>query len=497
MKTGRIVALVVGCLLALPAVAMLLGGGALTAAYAFARDDDGYFSATIDRVATDTVAVTAEELNLGADPGSPDWLLDTLDVDVRLQATPVASQDPLFVGVGPAADVSRYLTGVAHERVIDVNDDLVPEYEAVAGTEEVAAPADQTFWVAQTSGTGRQQVTWEADEGEWAVVMMNADASPGVAAEVRVGAKSDVVLPLALTLLGVGAALLALAVTLIVVAARGERRADGTPAGPVPWAEPTPAHVDPVSLHAELDPELSRWMWLVKWLLAIPHFVVLFFLWIAFVVLTIVAGVAILFTGRYPRGIFDFNVGVLRWSWRVSFYATTGGVGTDRYPPFSLRAQPGDPARLDVDVPERLSRPMVLVKWLLAVPHLVIVAVLAGGSVRWLAADGDRVWFDPGGGGGVLGLLVLVAGVILLFTGRYPHALFDLIVGLNRWVYRVIAYVALMTDRYPPFRLDQGGSEPVPPTPPGRGGGGVHTASFPPPLSEPADESLPVDGLRV
>lgn len=212
----------------------------------------------------------------------------------------------------------------------------------------------------------------------------------------------------------------------------------------------------PVHVDADLDPGVSRWLWLVKWLLAIPHYVVLFFLWTAFVVLSVVAFVAILVTGRYPRSIFDFNVGVLRWHWRVSYYAY-GALGTDRYPPFTLQDVPDYPAHLEVDYPEHLSRGLVLVKtWLLAIPHYLVVALLVGGA-GWAVSstdDSTGLW-----SAGLIPLLVLVAGVVMLFTGRYPQPLFDLIIGLNRWVLRVAGYASLMTDTYPPFRLDQGHEE--------------------------------------
>ncbi|MFJ5806603.1 DUF4389 domain-containing protein [Streptomyces sp. NPDC093093] len=209
-----------------------------------------------------------------------------------------------------------------------------------------------------------------------------------------------------------------------------------------------PSAFHPVLVSARLDSPLSRWLWLIKWVFAVPHYIVLFFLWIAFVVISVIAFFAILLTERYPRPLFDFNLGVLRWSWRVSYYAY-GALGTDRYPAFSLGPESDYPARLDIAYPERLSRGLVLVKWwLLAVPHYLVIGFFTG------AVRGG--WW----GGGLIGLLALIPVVTLAVTGKYPRDLFGLVIGLNRWVLRVAAYSGLMTDVYPPFRLDMGGDEP-------------------------------------
>jgi hypothetical protein len=234
----------------------------------------------------------------------------------------------------------------------------------------------------------------------------------------------------------------------------------------------------PVRVNAAPEPSASRGLWLVKWLLLIPHFLILLFLWVAFCVVSVIAFFAILITGHYPRPLFDFNVGVLRWTWRVNYYGY-GALGTDRYPPFTLAEVPDYPAHLHVPYPERLSRGLVLIKWwLLALPHYIVLSILVGGGL-WATSNATTDgWNAVTSGGGLVALLVLIAAIMLLFTGRYPKPLYEFVLGIDRWALRVAAYTGLMTDHYPPFRLDQGGTEPTEPTPP--------TPSGPPATEQPA-----------
>lgn len=192
-------------------------------------------------------------------------------------------------------------------------------------------------------------------------------------------------------------------------------------------AETSPPY--PVTYEVAYPERLSRWLIFVKWwLLAIPHFIVLGFLGLAAGVVTFLAFFAILFTGKFPRDLFDFNVKIYRWEANVSAYT---GLLRDEYPPFS--GEPGRyPVTFEVAYPERLSRWLIFVKWLLVIPNLVVLVVLA------LAAA----------------VLYVVVFFAILFTGRFPRGLFHFIVGVNRWSYRVNAYgLWLLTDRYPPFSL--------------------------------------------
>jgi Domain of unknown function (DUF4389) len=477
-KPGAWILLILGALIGLIGAGLLIGGSVLSVASA-SQHDNGFFTTPTKTFSVGSYALTAPKLKVGGDlrasTGAP-FEIATL----RLQAASVEPGKNIFIGIGPTDAVKRYLSSVHHSEVSDLSySPFSVHYRDVPGSSAPATPTTETFWTDSASGPGAQHIDWNLRSGNWSVVVMNADASSGVTVNMAAGVHSGLLGPLAVGLLVGGIVLLLIGAAMVVIGAIGLGRRTSPPtrdeaAPPTGWATPaatamapvpappTELQRSPVHLTGHLDHTVSRGLWLVKWLLAIPHYIVLLFLWFAFFVVTIIAGFAILFTGRYPKSLFTFNVGVLRWSWRVGFYAYSA-LGTDRYPPFTLD-RTDYPADLDVDYPERLSHGLVLVKWwLLAIPHLLILAVLTGAASSWMSwgawGSGSGQWWmngSRGAGFSLLGILVLVAAIILLFTGRYQRPLFNLIMGVNRWVYRVIAYTALMRDDYPPFRLDQG-----------------------------------------
>jgi hypothetical protein len=459
MRPARVVLLVIGVLSSLVALGLLVAGAALLWVNAVERDSDGYYSTGTHPFETPTYALTSDEVDLGAEVRSGWDPVDEIGT-VRITAE---TDGEVFVGVGASDDVDRFLRNVRHDQLDDVEwSPFEASYARSDGDRRASPPGDEEFWVATASGRGEQSAVWDLESGNWTVVLMNADGSARIDADVSAGVHTDLLLPIGIGLLVGGVVAAALGALAIVGAFRGRREPTGAApsAAPASWAgdEPAGNGAYPVRLDARLDEPLNRWLWLVKWFLAIPHLVVLALLWAAFGVLTVVAWFAILVTGRYPRGIFEFNVGVMRWTWRVHYYAFT--LGTDRYPPFSLHADADYPADLAVAYPERLSRGLVLVKsWLLAIPHWIIVGIFAGGGASWVwGRDTDASWVASNG---LIGILVLVAAVILLFRGWYPATIYDFVLGMHRWVWRVVAYVALMRDEYPPFRLDDGGGGPV------------------------------------
>ncbi|HRO92551.1 MULTISPECIES: DUF4389 domain-containing protein [Micrococcaceae] len=503
MRPGHWVLLVLGVLLGVLGLGLLSGGAVLLRADA-AQQDGRYLLGDTERYRSTGYALVSPAVVIDAGEPVTSGTVDLSDLgSVQLRASPVVPQDEVFVGIAEETDVREYLADVPRSLLLATDwdaprawprsipdaysddwdrdwdsDRMRDDVPVTPGDRRPGPPAGEDFWAVSASGAGPQEITFAPQPGRWTLVVMNANADRPVWVDLQAGARSELIGPVGNGLLWAGLISTVIGIPLLLLGTTGlgrdiepaarvgrDRRRQGPGAAPasVPGSGRLPRGASPVRFTGRLDPPVSRWLWLVKWLLAIPHYIVLALLWFALFVTTVAAGIAILVTGRYPRGWFAFTVGVLRWSWRVGFYGYSA-LGTDRYPPFTL-ARADYPAGLDVAYPDRLSRGLVLVKWwLLAIPHLLIVGIFTGGSgIGWgYYAGGSGL----GWGFSLLGLLILVAAVALLFTGRYSTGLFDFVVGLNRWTYRVSAYVLLLRDEYPPFRLDQGPVEPVPAVPP-------------------------------
>jgi hypothetical protein len=157
-----------------------------------------------------------------------------------------------------------------------------------------------------------------------------------------------------------------------------------------------------LDLEIEYPERLSRWMIFFKWLMVIPHVLVLWVLGIGFAIVTFLAFFAILFTGKYPRGLWDYSMSFLRWSQNVGSYVL---LMRDEYPPFAAGPYP---------------------------VHLFLLYFL----------------------GFAAGVVVIIAWFAILITGRYPRGMFEFVEGVIRWQLRVNVYTYLMTDTYPPFSLE-------------------------------------------
>jgi hypothetical protein len=221
--------LVVGAVLAVTSLGLLGAGGTALWADQTQRDGDGFVTSDALALSTTTSALVTEPLDVTLEgAGDAFWLRRTLGT-VRAEVQAPAGQE-VFVGLARSGDVDRYLRGVAVDRVVDVTGDEVT-YDRRAGSAVADLPADQDFWVASASGSGPLDLDWEVESGRWAVVVMDPDAEPGVAADVRVGATVPALFELAIGLIAAGGVLLAAGATLLVVAAAGARRTH-PPSGP-------------------------------------------------------------------------------------------------------------------------------------------------------------------------------------------------------------------------------------------------------------------------
>jgi hypothetical protein len=201
-SSGRLVAASLVGILAL--LLLAVGGAGL---WARSSSDGGYVSSGTHPYETSGRAVVSDAMDVDE---FPSWLVAKL----RVKAS---SDKPLFVGVAPRADVDRYLAGVAHSTVEDVNfSPFEADYSSQPGTKAPARPAQQTFWVSSSTGAGKQSVTWNIKDGSYRFVVMNADGSPGVHAEAKVGATLHGAIIVVLAALAAGLALLALAIVLVV-----------------------------------------------------------------------------------------------------------------------------------------------------------------------------------------------------------------------------------------------------------------------------------------
>jgi hypothetical protein len=218
---SRVIGIVFASVGGLIGLALLVGGIAVLAAYAFGRDDDGYFKTDRQQLESTTYAIMTEDIDLGAD--EVDWAPDGILGNIRVQ---VNGEEPVFVGIGSDEDVDRYLGDVARDELIDFDGDD-PEFEPHEGRAPRTPPGDQEFWVAESEGSGEQTLTWDAEFGRWTAVVMNADGSRGIDVEADVGIKLDWAIWAGLGMFVVGLLMTVGAVVVILLIGRRRPSSDG------------------------------------------------------------------------------------------------------------------------------------------------------------------------------------------------------------------------------------------------------------------------------
>lgn len=219
---GRVIGMVFTSIGGLIGLALLAGGVAVMIAYAFGRDDDGYFNSDRKPLRSASYAITTKDIDLGAD--EINWAPEGILGKVRLQ---VDSQQPVFVGIGPDVAVDRYLGHIAHDELTDFDADP-PEFDLSRGKAPRTPPGRQDFWVAESRGSGEQALTWDAEFGRWTAVVMNADAARGVDVEADAGVKLDWAIWAGLGMLVFGLLMTAGAVIVILLIGRRASRAPPT-----------------------------------------------------------------------------------------------------------------------------------------------------------------------------------------------------------------------------------------------------------------------------
>jgi hypothetical protein len=259
MRAGRIVVLVLGCLIGVVGLGLLIVGVVATVAYAAGRDDDGFFRTDEIHVVTPTAAITSDNLDLGGAPGDADWLTERGDfATVTLDLRPAGAGGRLFAGIGPTADVATYLASVSHDRVEDFDEssDTVT-YDRQEGSATPAPPGDQTFWVAEVTTVDSGALTWDVDSGDWTVVVMNTDGTSGIEADVRVGIKLDWLLPVAIGLIVFGVVLVTGGTLIAVFATRTPRQQRLPAPADSSTLPPPPAPAAPTTTAAPPDQPTS------------------------------------------------------------------------------------------------------------------------------------------------------------------------------------------------------------------------------------------------